>query len=197
MNKRLSKAGLIIFLLTIFICSCSGKEFRSPIVFRSPVVPDKSDSQKTAKRPVSSILPDKMVALKEPADSSSSPASIPIISEQDLLDNGFSTLGRIYLDASPQQEFTREKALQNLKVEAFKRYGSLAGGIINVNYQKNQRVSGDVIILGESKSSSSISISDWFNFCSYSWILTFLAESIIYSIPNNVLGFSNAGKFRS
>jgi len=165
MNKRLSKTGLIIFLLTIFIYACSGKEFRSPIVFRSPVVPDKPDSQKTAERSVSSTLPDKMVALEEPTTDSSlppdlihSPAGIPIISEQELSGKGFSTLGRIYVDASPTQEFTREKALQNLKVEAFKRYGSLAEGIINVNYQKNQRVSGDVIILEESESSSTISM---------------------------------------
>ena len=73
---------------------------------------------------------------QEYASGITSPASIPVLSQQDLTDYRFSVLGRVEANSPSKEWFTQEKALQNLKVEAYKRYGNLAQGIINVDYKR-------------------------------------------------------------
>jgi len=157
MNKSLTKATLIILCMSGLMCACSGKTFRSPIVFRSPVVADTTDSQIQNEIVVPAPRAAIQSALDQPTDSSlpadlgHSPAGIPVLSDQDLAGKNISTLGRISVDASPQNNFSRDSALQILKVEAFKRYGSMAEGIINVNYLKDKRVSGEIIIFQDTQ----------------------------------------------
>jgi len=65
-----------------------------------------------------------------------SPADIPVFSSQDLANYKFSVLGQVEVKAPAREGFTQEKALQNLKVEAYKRYGSLAQGVTNIAYAR-------------------------------------------------------------
>jgi hypothetical protein len=166
---------------------CSAIEMRSPIVFRKPKPQEPTPSTERASTPSPSkeikvveqspaqqggeavvkgepVSPATKISEKFPSKEYKtdilSPANIPILSNQDLTDYRFSFLGRIEVRSPSKDGFTQEKALQNLKVEAFKRYSSLAQGIINIKYKKKsdllsmnqdvyEEISGDVITLAK------------------------------------------------
>jgi hypothetical protein len=67
------------------------------------------------------------------------PASIIIISNQDLIDYNFQVLGKVTIHSESKDGFSLEQANNALRVEAFKHYGSKARGIINPTYKKKKR----------------------------------------------------------
>jgi hypothetical protein len=188
MDKKIMKSGFMILLLILLVsCSSveirSPIVFKKPkpeeppvssqtasvppspqeagVVEQSPVLPTPTPQREKVAVREESIPADTGITEKTPPQYESttlSPASIPVLSHQDLAGYRFSVLGRIEVQSSSKEGFIQEKALQSLKVEAFKRYGSLAQGIINVDYKQGMRflsakkdvyegISGDVITL--------------------------------------------------
>lgn len=141
MKARMVNAGVVIGSVML-LCGCAGKELRSPIVFRSPVV----DKEPALTQPVSTPVAAAPAPAKEaaPAEQSpsvspsmpSAPASVPVLSDQDLSNYRASVLGRVKVAGPDKEGFSEEEALRALKVEAFKRYGSLAQGITNVTFDR-------------------------------------------------------------
>ncbi len=160
------KFGIVVMMVAGVICSCSGKKFRSPIVFRSPVVTDEPKPQKADDMAAQSVLSPQEDASAQTSASTSSPyevqeitpvpgdayreepssdlkasapvstpADIPIFSDQQLEGATYYVLGKIEVSAFSERGFTGDEAIQELKVEAFKRYGSQVQGIANIEHK--------------------------------------------------------------
>jgi len=131
MNGNRIKEGLGI-LLVICITGCSAIEVRSPIVIHA----GKKTSDETA------TVAQAQAPIPEPAPSeegkaaSSSPADIQVFSDQELSTKQVSSLGRINVKAPDKKGFTNEQAVKELKIMAFKRYGSLAQGLAKIEYME-------------------------------------------------------------
>ena len=65
----------------------------------------------------------------------STPRDIVILAKKDLLSYSVWTLGKVSVSSDEKKGFEEEEALQELKVEAFRQYGSNARGITNVTYE--------------------------------------------------------------
>ncbi|MBN2466584.1 MAG: hypothetical protein JXD19_00395 [Deltaproteobacteria bacterium] len=179
------KYGAIAYGVILLTVGCSVSKIRSPIVFRSPVVLAKSEAKESASTqpsvdsgkqgaaissgesptsaqvskegvPASEAVATERVAAGGRDRARHSPAEIPLVSEGDILDEATAVLGRIRVRAPDEGGFSREIAIRELKVEAFKRFGSLAQGISNVEFHGEfsllgsadkdyQEASGDVI----------------------------------------------------
>lgn len=162
MKARIVSAGVVTGSMMLLVCGCAGKEFRSPIVFRSPVVEKESAPKQPASTPVAAAptrareaAPAEQAA-SAPAPMPSAPASVPVLSDQDLANYRASVLGRVKVAGPGKEGFSEEEALRMLKVEAFKRYGSLAQGITNVSFDREGLAQGrcteaaaDVVALAE------------------------------------------------
>lgn len=83
---------------------------------------------------------EQVLQVQEEKNTVLSPADISLLSPRELSKYQFSTLGHIEVKLPSQEEFNEERAIQDLKIEAYKRYGSLAHGITNVEY--NRGISG-------------------------------------------------------
>jgi len=59
-----------------------------------------------------------------------------VLHPDDLFSLSFRFLGRIKVKDYFKKGFTKERALKDLKIEAFKRYGNLAQGITNIEYKR-------------------------------------------------------------
>jgi hypothetical protein len=157
MNARILSAGFVIGSMILLLFGCAGKEFRSPIVFRSPVVEKEPARTLVAAAPA----PAREAAPAEQAAPASapmpaSPALVPVMSDQELANYRASVLGRVKVSGPGSEGFSEEEALRSLKVEAFKRYGSLAQGITNVTFEREglaqgrcTEAAGDVVALAE------------------------------------------------
>jgi hypothetical protein len=98
------------------------------------------------------------------------PADILLLSDEELADTQLSILARIYISI-PANEFTQDRAVQELKVEAFERFGPLAYGIANIEHRKkasvlpgkqeHEEVSADVITLTQKETVPSGMGSGW------------------------------------
>lgn len=64
MHNSIMRSGLIVLLPILWIYGCSIKEIRSPIVFRSPVVLEKTDAEETPEQPTPSIPSEKIAVAK-------------------------------------------------------------------------------------------------------------------------------------
>ncbi len=167
MNQKNMGSVFAALLLAAAVYSCSVKEIQSPIVFRSPVVLQKAE----VKEPLESSEPAQPPAETEDTTESAVseprpvrvPADIVLLSDKDLADSRLSTLASIYISI-PADEFTQDRAVQELKVEAFERFGPLAYGIANIEHEKkvsvipgrqdHQEVSADVITLTQEGAAS-------------------------------------------
>ena len=130
------RTGCLIIMISVSASGCTGKKFRAPIVFRSPVV-SASEEHYTRDRSIASLPAPtdegiRTLSEQESPTTVSSPADIPLLSQQDLVDTRFSILGRISMNSVSEKGFNQDKAIRGLKIEAFKRYGRLAQGIINL-----------------------------------------------------------------
>jgi hypothetical protein len=65
---------------------------------------------------------------------STSPSSIQVLTDQDISQRRYSSLGRITVTSQDKKGFTSEQADKNLKIMAFKRFGALAQGIARIEY---------------------------------------------------------------
>jgi len=79
-------------------------------------------------------------AMGEPLDAPSSPGSILILSNKDLIDYRFWVLGRVSVKSRSQDGFTQERANQALQLEAFKQYGSQAQGLVNISHKEKKKL---------------------------------------------------------
>ena len=131
MNGKKIKEGLGIFLV-ICITGCSAIEVRSPIVIRTGKrTSAESATVAQAQAPMSEPAPS-----EEGKAASSSPADIQVFSDQELSAKQVSSLGRITVKAADKKGFTTEQAMKELKIMAFKRYGSLAQGLAKIEYME-------------------------------------------------------------
>ena len=98
----------------------------------------------------------------------SSPADILILSEVDLIDHDFRTLGKVTVESTAKEGFSMEQANNALKREAFKQFKGKARGIINIVYEKKKGLfnirsdmyrgaSGDVVTWEQRKEEKAIS----------------------------------------
>lgn len=157
MSTRILSAGFVIVSMIMLVCGCGGKEFRSPIVFRSPVVEKEPAPKQPVNVPVAAApAPAQEKESPTPAPLPSSPANVPVLSNQDLANYRASLLGKARVSSPGAEGFSEEEALRSLKVEAFKRYGSLAQGITNVTFAREglaqgmcREAVGDVVALAE------------------------------------------------
>jgi hypothetical protein len=188
MNKQIMKSGCIIFLLIVlYSCSSieirspivfkKSKPEEQPVSSEKTQAPSAPQQAKAGEQIPSppSVIPERREMAKEapvqagtesaqtlPSQEAKtttlSPAGIPVLSNQDLANYQFSILGHVEAKSPSKEGVTQEKALQNLKVEAFKRYGSLAQGIINIEYSRGitmltskqdryESISADVVTL--------------------------------------------------
>jgi len=68
----------------------------------------------------------------------STPRDILVLAKKDLLQYSVWTLGKVSVSSDEKKGFKKEEALQELKVQAFRQYGSNARGITNVTYEKKR-----------------------------------------------------------
>jgi len=131
MNGNRIKEGLGI-LLVICITGCSAIEVRSPIVIHAgKKTSDETATVAQAQAPITEPAPS-----EEGKAASSSPADIQVFSDQELSTKQVSSLGRINVKAPDKKGFTNEQAVKELKIMAFKRYGSLAQGLAKIEYME-------------------------------------------------------------
>ena len=57
---------------------------------------------------------------------------IRVLSSDDLFYVNFAVLGKVVVDNSLQQGFSKEEVIRNLKIGAFRQYGNKAQGITNI-----------------------------------------------------------------
>jgi len=88
-----------------------------------------------------------------------SPASILILSDQDLVGYNFWVLGKAKVRS--KAGFRREQAKQALKVKAFRQYGGQARGIINITYKKKKGLFGLLSWRGDKYSEASGYVVTW------------------------------------
>lgn len=141
MYNKIVKSGWIIFLLIFFAAGCSTVEIRSPIVIHTA----KKAEREGVAPPVQSgtEIPETTPPEGLKTDTAS-PASIQVLTDQDMSKDRFSLLGRIMVTSPDKKGFTREQALRELKILAFKRYGALAQGLAKIDYmEKAGLISGD------------------------------------------------------
>jgi len=142
-KRRLSL--FLVVVVAISLWGCAGKRFQSPIVFRSPVITEESEVDKPELPAAETPMPQEAALVESPQISEAAPEQqyradtlrpndIMIYTSDDLTGKPFSVLGRVTATSSDEEGFSRETALQNLKVEAFKHYGSLAQGITDIDY---------------------------------------------------------------
>jgi hypothetical protein len=82
----------------------------------------------------------------------SMPADIPVFSSPELANYHISNLGKIQVSAPSDPGFTKEQALKRLKIAAYKRYGSSAQGLTNIELKESEgenfhKASGEVIMV--------------------------------------------------
>jgi hypothetical protein len=132
MNWKTVKTGLGIFLI-ICIAGCSAIEVRSPIVNHTG---KKTSDESAAVTSAQASVPEPAPSA-ENKEGSSSPADINIYSAQELSSKQLASLGQITVKAADKKGFTAEEAMKELKIMAFKRYGSLAQGIAKIEYMES------------------------------------------------------------
>jgi len=135
MDRKTVKTGLGIFLL-ICIAGCSAIEVRSPIVIHTG---KKTSDESAAVTSAQASVPESAPAVDNKAGSSS-PADIKVYSDKELSAQKLASLGIITVKASDKSGFTAEQAMKELKIMAFKRYGSLAQGIAKIEYTESSGV---------------------------------------------------------
>jgi hypothetical protein len=134
MKKKMNKAGgAAIVIALVCIAGCSFIELRSPVVIHT--------GQKTGgEAPAASVQTDTTVPEPSPSaevtGESTSPAGIPVLTEQDLSKRRYASLGRITVASPDKKGFTSEQAERELKIMAFKRYGALAQGLAKIEYME-------------------------------------------------------------
>jgi len=131
MDGKIVKTGLGI-LLVICITGCSVIEVRSPIVIHT----GKKTSGETATVARAQAPIPEPAASEEGKAAAASPADIQVFSDQELSTKQVSSLGRITVKAPDKKGFTNEQAVKELKIMAFKRYGSLAQGLAKIEYME-------------------------------------------------------------
>ncbi len=117
-------------LLVMIICGCSAIEVRSPIVIhtRQGGAGTEADNGARQQLPRAEVTPSEVPKL------SASPADILVLSDKDLSGASLASLGRISVTSDDKPGFTQEQAVQELKIKAFKRYGSLAQALAHIEY---------------------------------------------------------------
>ena len=134
MKKKMNKAGgAAIIIALVCIAGCSFIELRSPVVIHT--------GQKAGgEAPAASVQTDTTVPEPSPSaevtGESTSPAGIPVLTEQDLSQRRYASLGRITVASPDKKGFTSEQAERELKIMAFKRYGALAQGLVKIEYME-------------------------------------------------------------
>jgi hypothetical protein len=134
MKKKMNKAGgAAIVIALVCISGCSFIELRSPVVIHT--------GQKAGgEAPAASVQTDTTALEPSPSaevtGESTSPASIPVLADQELSQRRYSSLGRITVTSQDKKGFTSEQAEKDLKIMAFKRFGALAQGIAKIEYQE-------------------------------------------------------------
>jgi hypothetical protein len=107
-------------------------ELRSPVVIHT----GQKASTETAAPVETGPAGMEQAAAEEMKGESTSPASIPVLTDQELSARRYSSLGRITVTTQEKQGFTSEQAEKDLKIMAFKRFGALAQGIARIEYQE-------------------------------------------------------------
>jgi hypothetical protein len=129
MEKRMNKACCFFVLVALCITGCSTIELRSPIVIHSG---QKSSAETAAVNTGAAGM--EPAPAEEVKGESTSPASIPVLNDQDLSQRRYSSLGRITVTSRDKKGFTSEQAQKDLKIMAFKRFGALAQGLAKIEY---------------------------------------------------------------
>ncbi|MBI5375316.1 MAG: hypothetical protein HZA77_07765 [Candidatus Schekmanbacteria bacterium] len=138
MKKSLVRSVLILFPL-LMVSGCSIKEFRSPIVFRSPLIFDDAKQQEPVQAHIPYVSKEELIG-EGKVTKITSPETVPLLSDEDVVNKGMVFLGEVSIKSPAEEGISKEKAEQYLKLEAFKRYGSMAQGIANVEYSKKTRL---------------------------------------------------------
>jgi hypothetical protein len=139
MEKKMNKACCVIVAGALCISGCSAIELRSPIVIHSG---QKSASETSAAQAQAAAAIAEPSSAPEAKGESVSPASIRVLAKQDLSQGRYSSLGRITVTSSDKNGFSAEQAERGLKITAYKRYGALAHGISNIEYQEQPGLFG-------------------------------------------------------
>jgi len=134
MDNKLNKTCCVAAVLAACVAGCSMIELRSPVVIHT----GQKASTETAAAPVETgpAGMEQAAAAEEVKGESTSPSSIPVLAEQQLSERRYSSLGRITVTTRDKKGFTSEQAEKDLKIMAFKRFGTLAHGISRIEYQE-------------------------------------------------------------
>lgn len=117
-------------LLVIILSGCSAIEVRSPIVIHTQSATH--ENKEAVASPEQS--PTSESTSPEEIKTSASPADIQVLSDSDVRATSLSSLGRVTVKSDDKKGFTPAQAVQELKIMAFKRYGSLAQGLAHIEY---------------------------------------------------------------
>jgi hypothetical protein len=133
MKKKMNRAGgAAIVIALVCIAGCSFIELRSPIVLHTG---EKAPAEAAA-APAQTGAVIEQAPSEEVSGESTSPASIPVLTDQDISQRRYASLGRITVASPDKKGFTSEQAEKDLKIMAFKRFGALAQGIARIEYQE-------------------------------------------------------------
>ena len=133
MENKLNKTCCVAAVLALCcMTGCSMIELRSPVVIHT----GQKASTETAAPVETGPAGMEQAAAEEMKGESTSPASIPVLTDQELSARRYSSLGRITVTSQDKKGFTSEQAEKDLKIMAFKRFGALAQGIARIEYQE-------------------------------------------------------------